>query len=98
MNLQCTLHSPIGGIKSWIVFKAWLKIVETTSLCHLTNSYQFTGSFTLFSSLRQELARLQEPSRSSNIEDLDNLLDDLNFVQKNYNPDRKSELATILDS
>ena len=38
---------------------------------------------------RQELARLQEPSRSSNIEDLDNLLDDLNFVQKNYNPDRK---------
>ena len=33
---------------------------------------------------RQELQRLQEPSRSSNIEDLDNLLDDLNFVQKSY--------------
>ena len=35
----------------------------------------------------QELRRLQEPSRTSNIDDLDDLLYDLNSVQKNYGSD-----------
>lgn len=56
------------------------------------------GDYNLTDDYDQELQQLQHPSRTSNIEDLDSLLDDLNFTQKRHTPSVRSNVNSSYDN
>lgn len=70
-----------------------------TSDDNTEGDYNLTeGDYNLTDDYDQELQQLQHPSRTSNIEDLDSLLDDLNFTQKRHTPSVRSNVNSTYDN